>query len=109
MRSNNEYGLGKIRLWFALRGGVKAWFEHHRESELCGNCRYWQESNRAVPLKTLVMTNTGYRNFEFAKECKRKKEFRGKLMASADLTTIEFLNESPYPFHFICAEWIKNA
>jgi hypothetical protein len=106
---NNEYWLGKIRLWFALRGGVMAWFQHHREEELCENCRYYQATNKVRKLGTLVLDANGYRNFEYVRDCKREKEFRGKLMASSDLKTIEFRNESPYPYHFICAEWIKNA
>lgn len=101
-KKNNEYWLGKIKLWFALRGGIGTWLQHHREEELCENCRYYQSTKKVRRLETLVLGANGYRNFEFVRECKRKQEFRGKLMVSSNLKTIEFCDS--YPFHYICAE-----
>lgn len=112
MSRKNDFWLGKIKLWFALRGGIAEWREKHHTEKLCEKCRYWQKSNRVRPLHQLVLTpNGGYRNFEVVMECKRKKEFRSRLMVNTELTDVQFLphESSAHPFHYICAEWVKDV
>jgi hypothetical protein len=86
-KRNNEYWLGKIRLWFTLRGGKELWNKTHTRLDLCEKCRYYQPTN---------------------KECVKKKNFRGRLIVNRDLSEIRYWNGGA-DYYFFCAEWIKDV
>jgi hypothetical protein len=111
-KRNNEYWLGKIKLWFTLRGGKELWNKTHTRLDLCEKCRYYQPTNKVQRLNELKFSQTPnggvYRNFEWVKECVKKKNFRGRLMVKGDLSEIRYWNGG-VDYDFFCAEWIKDV